>query len=1234
MTFLFVTAIGLSQETFLDRFDNESYNNNNGTRNFSGAWIEVGDDNDEEEGRIYINNNRLYFENLDNATIQRSLDLSGAISATLTLDYVTTNGDERIEVQLWDGSNFQKVGELDGSGSFTYTLDPDELLADAAIRFISDSGGWGDSETMYLDNVMVTADYNANIKIDQVTANEDIGTVTFTATYTGAGFVLPFSVNYQTTDGTALATQDYTAVSGTWFFNGVSGQTQTVTVPIIDDEFYEFDEDFFIEMTSSTNATITITDRGKGTITDNEVILGNTPLVLEEQFDGYMDYATTGGTLRTQDNNTDACAFTTSSSNTLSSPIPGGAVIERALLYWSNSSRVMDPQVTFEGRTVDATTVYTTSIAGMDFFSHTADVTDLILGIPNPSANVYDFSGLSIDNTGSYCSLQATLGGWSLMIFYTAPGLPASTINLYEGFDGTRYNTTSFTLSGFYAIGSTGAKTTILSWEGDQTLGVDEFLRFNTPLTGTNTLAGDGDNDGVGTNNPFNSTHFDNTITPALNNTNNHGVDLDTYDVSPFIQAGESTATTQVRTGQDFVAMNAVVLKVPSNLIIGRVFEDMNYGGGAGRDMASSGGIPLEGARVELYDSAGNLFAWENTDALGYYDFAGMANGDYTVRVVNNTVRSSRPGGAGCNECIPVQTYKANFENSALIPVSNKVGGNFPAATDVGDNTLTGAQSTATVTIFNEGAVGLDFGFNFNTIVNSNEDGQGSLEQFIVNSEKLGETGLDIVANAIFDPAAGEDTSIFMIPPTGDALGRAADTRYASGFFDILITDGAQLSAIKGNNTIIDGRTQTAYSGDTNPGSLGASGTAVGTDGAILPTFERPEIQVRGQTKEVFRPDAVNISIRNLAITANDKAAVVTNNGSVSLISNIIGADASGNPGALEFGVEHTKGSLIATGNYFTNASETAVLIDQADATLLEYNHLDRNGTADGCADNIFIKDGTNVQIFYNLIEGAGGTGIDADKFDGPLVIEENTIKGNGTFLIFCGGGVYEDAGIRIAESDARINHNVIHSNFGEGVVVVDKDATGILISQNAMFNNGQRSPSLGIDLDRGENHGDGVSLNDIGDGDDGPNGRLNFPIFESVSTVGQELVIRGWARPGSVIELFVADISLGSATMGDNQLLGLTQDYGEGQSYIGTVTEGSPADQDATISLYTGPDGNTDSTNYFTFRIPISGGARAGYYLTATATIGNNTSEFSPVILVKPGTTITNRRITYRVNN
>ena len=188
------------------------------------------------------------------------------------------------------------------------------------------------------------------------------------------------------------------------------------------------------------------------------------------------------------------------------------------------------------------------------------------------------------------------------------------------------------------------------------------------------------------------------------------------------------------------------------------------------------------------------------------------------------------------------------------------------------------------------------------------------------------------------------------------------------------------------------------------------------------------------------------------------------------------------------------------------------------------------------------------------------------------------------------------------------------------------------MISQNSIYANGTAGDALGIDLDQADGMGDGITLNDLGDVDVGPNGAANFPIITTAYIEGPNLILKGWSRPGANIEVFLTDTNEGTATEGDNQL-GMSTDYGEGQIYIGSAIEGSASDLDAGSSLYTDTDGNTDNTNQFHLQIPYAPSLAIGFKVTATATLANSTSEFSPVSVIKIRSVITNRRITYRVN-
>lgn len=1226
---------GSAQETFRDNFNTASYSNNNGTQNFSSDWIESGDtDSGPTAQYIYITGSRLNFYYVWGETIRRSANLNGATTATLSFSWQTSGltGSKGLRIQASNngGASYTTIGTVSGnnsSGNFSVDISA-YISSNTTLRFTNTGTNWDNNDFGYIDNFQIQVDQlSPVIEISDVTVNEGDGTANFTVFHNGADAPGPFTVDYTTTNGTAILGSDYTATIGILNFNGSSGDSDTFSVPIIDDGDFEVSETFTISFTGSSEPTADITDTATATINDNDV-LGNTPLALFQKFDGYLDYTSAGGTLRTADNNTNACSVTTSSSGTPTSTIPGAATIERAYLYWSHSGYVPDAQVTLEGNTVDADVMYNTTLVNggitLSFYGGVSDVTSIIQSTSNPGTNTYDFSGLTIDTSPNFCNTATVLGGWSLFIFYSEPSLPASTINLYQGFNGESNSSSSFTLSGFFAIGATGSQTSVLSWEGDQTLSNNELLTVTTGL-GTFTLAGDGDNDGVTVNNPFNSTIFDNTTTPIVNNTTSYGVDLDTYDFSPFVAVGESSVTTTVQSGQDFIIMNALVLKVPSNLITGTVFEDVNYGGGAGRNLAIASGVGIENVSVELYDNTNTLVETLTTDASGNYTFGGIANGSYNVRAVNETVRSSRGGGSACATCYPVQTFRTDYASSTVTEITNEVGGTDPSNQDSGVGIYAGAQSLAAITIASEGAVGIDFGFNFNTIVNTNEDGQGSLEQFIINANNLDETGLDIAANGIFDPAAGDDTSIFMIPSSIDPLGRSVDGNFSSGYFDISISNGNPLSDILGDNTIIDGRTQTAYSGDTNSGNIGSGGSSVGTSAIVLPNFELPEIQIHRNGGDVLKLNANSIVVRNLSVYGNNNAAVQINGGSAELVMNLLGVNAVGvNAGDVDFGAENLGGSLIVDGNYVATNTESGIRIDGGSSTTIQNNHFFNNGD-DSCDENINVGSGSGILIQQNLIEGGASLGIDAASTPGGLTITENTITGSGRILGNCGSAP-ENMGIELGGSNTRIDNNIIHSNGGAGLATTGS-GTGNLFSQNSFYANGTSSDALGIDL-----AGDGITLNDGGDSDSGSNTLLNFPIVSSAYLSGNSLIVMGWSRPGTTLEFFFTDVNEGTATAGDNQL-GFSVDYGEGQTYIATRVEGSGDDSDATVSTFNDVDGNTDNTNRFQFALPLSPGTVLGEMITATATLANSTSEFSPMSILKVNSVITNRRITYRVN-
>src|SRR5260221_4430408 len=116
--------------------------------------------------------------------------------------------------------------------------------------------------------------------------------------------------------------------------------------------------------------------------------------------------------------------------------------------------------------------------------------------------------------------------------------------------------------------------------------------------------------------------------------------------------------------------------------ITGTVFEDVNFGGGAGRDLFGSGGIRLTGAIVEAYDgTTGDFVNSSTTDSTGGYKINGVGSRLYVLRVVGASARSTRPGFiSGTHLAVPTFHVDATF--GTVVPVTTDVGGRQPAQPD------------------------------------------------------------------------------------------------------------------------------------------------------------------------------------------------------------------------------------------------------------------------------------------------------------------------------------------------------------------------------------------------------------------------------------------------------------------------------------------------------------------------------------------------------------------------
>ncbi len=668
-------------------------------------------------------------------------------------------------------------------------------------------------------------------------------------------------------------------------------------------------------------------------------------------------------------------------------------------------------------------------------------------------------------------------------------------------------------------------------------------------------------------------------------------------------------------------------------LISGTVYEDVNG------DSSLADGLRAQSVNVRLYadvnnngvvDTGDTYLAATTTNLNGDYSFevSTLATGNtYLVAIDSKSVAPGAGLIAGRGQAWAEQTYGDNSSTSSL-DVGARFGGRQPGVSDnfvTADTTPANNnyQHLARADVSSGNITNANFGFSFNVVTNlragdsADDDAantsrtvQGSLRQFIQN------------ANAVTGP-----NTMRFVP---------AVALNAGAYWQLSITN--TLAAIIDDNTTIDGTAYDSTNGtsmrDTNVGQLGAGGT-VGVSALPLSQVARPELEiVDGSTIAIgMDVQASNTTIRRLALYgfgngANNDAHAnirVGNNFSNTLLEqNVLGTSAAtfADPGASRSGGDNIRSTGADSGTVRNNligfsAGNGVELGSGSSGWLVENNGVRGNGINNSDLGGLDSGNtsGTNT-IRGNLFAGNEAAGVDCYQSSGGNLIQNNTINGNG---IGAGAGV-KTPGIRLDGAGNTVDLNIITANYGAGVMVTANSSNRI--TQNSIFGNGTilnkagaaGSNQIGIDLlGAGDNQNKGtnpfVTINDAGDADAGGNGLLNFPVLVSAQVLGGNLVLTGYAIPGANLELFIAESPVD------------VSGFGEGKTYLLTLTEGAVGDTDTTTGTYTSPvnglNVGTDTTNKFRFSIPLPAGVGFNTILTATATVGGNTSEFSGNVTV-----------------
>ena len=383
-------------------------------------------------------------------------------------------------------------------------------------------------------------------------------------------------------------------------------------------------------------------------------------------------------------------------------------------------------------------------------------------------------------------------------------------------------------------------------------------------------------------------------------------------------------------------------------------------------------------------------------------------------------------------------------------------------------------------------------------------------------------------------------------------LGAGGTNGIANALGGVLLAAGAQSNTVGGTvagaRNVISGNTTAGvfFNGTGTSGNL-VEGNYVGTD--------------------ITGTNAIPNTLAGIYLPYGTPGNII--GGTVAGARNVI----SGNYYGVYLASPGTAGNLVE-GNYIGVSPDGTHAVGSAFTGVIIFGGATNNtigGTAAGAG---------------NLISGFWGYGVYiSDAGTAGNLVQGNIIGADLTGTNALGNG-YANVLLQLGATNNVIGGtsagagNVIAFSGGAGVLLLNANTTNNPIRGNSIFANG----FLGINFNN-----TGVTNNDTGDGDTGPNNLQNFPVITNAFGYAASTIILGKLNSATNRSFFV-DLYRNIAADPSG--------YGEGQFYLGTVSV------------------NTDGSGNATFAYTNSSGNYAGQYITATATsAGGDTSEFGLAI-------------------
>ncbi|MCG9705790.1 GEVED domain-containing protein [Photobacterium damselae] len=730
--------------------------------------------------------------------------------------------------------------------------------------------------------------------------------------------------------------------------------------------------------------------------------------------------------------------------------------------------------------------------------------------------------------------------------------------------------------------------------------------------------------------------------------------------------------------------------------VSGTVFEDITGDGLTDGDFTFNDNLGdqrgLPGVTVTIYlddgdnlpDSGDTVVATDVTDANGEYSFTGLANAVYWVASDAPTTASNGSGGLVAEQTIgmealstiptpfAVQSYCADGAGGSVLTTNTThnfdvcYGGKTATGADVTTDAGTREHITGLYLDYDLG--NLSFGFSFNIVVNTEFDGVGSYQQFLLN------------ANAY----SGANTMRFVpvVPPN-----RASWWEVENQDFDFVML---VFPTITEGNITIDGTahdfSDATLLRDLDSTLLGTT-TTVGADwnSRSISQVDAPDFAINhiadnclrsyyGQTQAEsstwsgcsgieLAANVHNVTIRDIAIYADDSDGTVAGPAffapdsiqNFDFTNNVIGvlptgADANNQiyrgviiNNGINWGAEQDyDASGQIDNNYFNNTWDTAIIIwyltsptDSRTKFVITDNYIIN---VDG-SGMVFERGMNALTVQGNYIDNAGFAGIDNTSGASYLDILQNTVTNTRGFYIKSDNNYdnstnsewFPRAGISLgytAHTNAEFNKVINGATGVNGIDYAAGASRAIKVSQNQFGGNG------GIAIDVGENDGIDTTSHQ---GDTtgcylatyhgsptvtGP----SIPIITTATIDGNTLTVEGTMCNGAAIQETSYELQFYVITSGtgDTSTASNTPSpvggwsfmpsigneitgltYGEGTTYLGRLTNQTNGTFSGTITV----SGVSAGTQIGAIALSDSNSAGAFY--------AGQTSEFSATELV-----------------